>query len=162
MRLLCRLACSLLLLMPAMAEKPPVDIAREVIAPLIDPVKVATLKGDRPANARLYKALYWLETARVGGADIGETIDKAQAHLGIEKTASGAEDKKALQWAHGRLTQYGCFTVDGMDKLRRGGSPQITLGPSAGQPPFPALRSKPMALSGTSHRKQILSSKMTQ
>jgi hypothetical protein len=31
---------------------------------MLNPVKVAKLKGDRPANARLYKVLYWLETAR--------------------------------------------------------------------------------------------------
>lgn len=67
-----------------------VDIARGIIAPLIDPAKVATLKGDRPANERLYKVLYWLEMARLGGVGIGETIDKAQVHLNIEKTVGGA------------------------------------------------------------------------
>jgi hypothetical protein len=74
----------------AMAQNAPVDIAREIIAPLIDPVKVATLKGDRPANERLYKVLYWLEMARLGGVGIGDTIDKAQVHLNIEKTVGGA------------------------------------------------------------------------
>lgn len=73
-----------------MAQNAPVDIAREIIAPLIDPVKVATLKGDRPANERLYKVLYWLEMARLGGVGIGDTIDKAQVHLNIEKTVGGA------------------------------------------------------------------------
>ena len=37
---------------------------------LLDPVKVATLKGDRPANQRLYKILHWLEVARQRGGDV--------------------------------------------------------------------------------------------
>ena len=45
-------------------------IAREVIAPLLDPVKMATLKGKLPANPRLYRALYWLETARRAGGHV--------------------------------------------------------------------------------------------
>ena len=56
------------------AQKIPADIPREVIAPLIDPAKVATLKGDRPANARLYKVLYWLETARRDGAVVAVAV----------------------------------------------------------------------------------------
>ena len=70
---------------PLSAEKIPMDIAREIIAPLIDPAKVATLKGDRPANEWLYKVQYWLEMARLGGVGIGSTIDKAQVHLNIEQ-----------------------------------------------------------------------------
>ncbi len=93
----------------AAAQKIPADIPREVIAPLINPAKVATLKGDRPANARLYKVLYWLETARRDGATVGDVIDKAQAHLQIEKTKGAAADRKALLWAHDRLEKYGCF-----------------------------------------------------
>jgi hypothetical protein len=60
------LAAILTIQLPAAPEKAqtPEVIARKILAPLIDPVKVATLKGDRPANARLYKVLGWLETAR--------------------------------------------------------------------------------------------------
>ena len=43
----------------------PEKIATEILAPLLDPAKVATLKGDRPANSRLYKVLYWIETAQI-------------------------------------------------------------------------------------------------
>lgn len=109
----------------SLAQKIPEDIPREVIAPLIDPVKVATLKGDRPANARLYKVLYWLETARRDGVAIGETIDKAQAHLQIEKTKGAAADRKAFLWAHEKLIEFGCFDAAGMKKLRGGGSPEM-------------------------------------
>ena len=46
------------------APQTPQAIATRILAPPLDPVKVATLRGDRPANARLYKVLGWLETAR--------------------------------------------------------------------------------------------------
>ena len=60
----------LLLCFPAVAKPTtPEAIAKEIIAPLIDPVKVATLKSERAANPRLYKVLYWLETARRAGGD---------------------------------------------------------------------------------------------
>ena len=39
-----------------------------------DPEKVATFKGDRPANPRLYKTLCWLETARERGSDVSGII----------------------------------------------------------------------------------------
>jgi hypothetical protein len=127
-----RLICFALMLLPALAQDKPADIARDIIAPLVDPAKVATLKGDRPANARLYKVLYWLEVARRDGATVADIIDKAQTHLMIEKTLGAAADRKALLWAHDRLTKYGCFTVEGMEKMKRGGSPKITLGEHAG------------------------------
>ena len=43
------------------AQRPPETpdtIAKEILAPLLDPLKVATLKGERPINTRLYKVLY--------------------------------------------------------------------------------------------------------
>ena len=42
------------------APDTPAEIASEILVTLLDPAKVATLKGDRPANTRLYKVLYWL------------------------------------------------------------------------------------------------------
>lgn len=46
------------------------EIAKQILAPLLNPAKVATLKGDRPANARLCKVLGWVETARQRGGDV--------------------------------------------------------------------------------------------
>jgi hypothetical protein len=51
------------------APETPDEIARQILAPLLDPVKVAMLQGDQPVNTRLYKVLYWLETARERGGD---------------------------------------------------------------------------------------------
>ena len=73
-----------------------------------------------------------MQIALRDNAAVGDVIDKAQAHLQIEKTKGEAADRKALLWVHDRLEKYGCLTAEGMDKLRGGGSPVITLGEHAG------------------------------
>lgn len=74
----------------------PEEIARNLIAPQIDPVKVATLKGDRPANARLYRVLYWLETAHQRGGDVSRVLDIAQEAAGYAGTKGAEADKIAI------------------------------------------------------------------
>ena len=115
-------------------EKPesPQAIATEILAPLLEPVKVATLKGDRPANTRLYKVLYWLETARLAGGDVSEVLDTAQATARYAGTPGACADKIAIIWNRKNLEDFGCFTPEGMAKLRKGRSPTITRGPHAG------------------------------
>ncbi len=122
------LACSLFLL-PLHAEpETPDAIAKEILAPLLDPVKVATLKGDRPANQRLYKVMYWLETARRAGGDVSAVIDQAQAAAGYAGTKGAVADKLAITWSRTKLEAFGCFTPEGLAELRKGGSPTITKG----------------------------------
>lgn len=120
--------------LPLAAGEPttPDGIAREIIAPLIDPAKVATLKGDRPANARLYRVLYWLETARRAGGNPPDIIAAAQASAGYAGTKGAEADKKAIVWSRQKLEGFGCFTPAGLAKLRKGGSPAITRGEHAG------------------------------
>ena len=48
-----------------------------VLAPLIDPAKLDTLKGKRAATPRLSKAYYWQQMAHVNGFDAGEMIDQS-------------------------------------------------------------------------------------
>ena len=73
------LACFVAFELPLAAEPTTPDaIAKQILAQLIDPVKVATLKGDRPANARLYRVLYWLEKARRAGGQVPAVIDIAR------------------------------------------------------------------------------------
>ncbi len=124
----------LVIVCPVCAEDPrrPEDIARQILAPLLNPVNVATLKGDRPANPRLYKVLYWLETARLHGGDVSEVVDAAQAAAGYAGTKCAAADKKAILWNRRKLEDFGCFTPEGMDKLRHGGSPSIFKGAASG------------------------------
>lgn len=70
------LAAILLSASPLMADPTtPAEIAREILAPLLGPAKVATLKGVRPANTRLYNVLYWLETGRRMGGEVSAMID---------------------------------------------------------------------------------------
>ena len=69
-------------------DTPPVNTPREapvealnaseyttVLAPLIDPAKLDTLKGKRAATPRLRKACYWLQMAHTAGFDAGQIID---------------------------------------------------------------------------------------
>lgn len=114
------------------APQTPDEIARQILAPLLDPAKVATLKGDRPANPRLYKVLYWLETAREMGGDVGTVIGTAQAVTGSGGTPAAKADMLAIISNRTKLQTFGCLTPDGMAQLRKGGSPEITKGEHAG------------------------------
>ena len=110
----------------------PDSIAREIIAPLIDPAKVATLKGARPINSRTYRLLYWLETARRAGGDPAEVVALAQTVAGYAGTVAAKEDKAAIVSNRSKLEALGCFTAQGMSDLRKGASPDITKGFLAG------------------------------
>ena len=74
----------------------PADIASQILAPLLDPVKVATLKGDRPINTRLYKVLYWLETARRNGGDPYGVIEAAQIATGSCGSPAADADRTSI------------------------------------------------------------------
>lgn len=128
------LAALVFLAAPLHAEpKTPADIAKKVLAPLLDPAKVATLQGDRPANDRLYKVQFWLETARRPGGNPPDVIDTAQKEAGYLGSPGAKADKAAILWSWQKLNNFGCFTVEGMAKLRKGGSPKITKGDHAGE-----------------------------
>jgi hypothetical protein len=89
----CLFAILALITLPVCANPPetPKEIAQQILAPLLDPVKVATLKGDRPANQRLYKVMYWLEAARSGGGEVSAVIDQAQAAAGLSAVEAAAK-----------------------------------------------------------------------
>jgi hypothetical protein len=106
--------------------------AREIIAPLLDPAKIATLKGDRPVNARLSRVLGRLETARRAGGDVSTVIDTAQVAAGYGGTKGAAADKLAITWSRQKLEEFGCFTPAGLAELKKGASPTITKGQHAG------------------------------
>ena len=126
-------AIFLLPLLPLMAEPTtPQDIAVEVVAPLLDPAKVATLKSDRAANPRAYKIHYWLEVGHRAGGDVAAMLETAQTATGYKDSPAGRADRAALLWSRRKLEAFGCFTGEGMDKLRRGGSPEITVGEHKG------------------------------
>ena len=122
---------AVLLPLVAAPEKPD-EIAIQILAPLLDPAKVATLKGDRPANVRLNKVLGWLKTARQAGGDASGVLDRAQVAAGYFGTVGAQADKAAIIWSRKRLEDFGCFTPAGIAKLKKGGSPQISKGKHSG------------------------------
>lgn len=105
----------------------------KAIASLTDPTKLATLKGERAANPRLQKCVYWLAYAEERG-EKAETVLDASAKL--NKTA-GTPYAGFVSW--GLLEnlkiakELGLLTSEGMAELRRGKSAMITKGQYAGQ-----------------------------
>lgn len=109
------------------------DVAVTAIAALTDPAKLATLSGERAANPRLLKCVYWLNEARARGRSADSVIDDAQAvthSTGAKAALVKDELLRNLEIAE----KLGCLTDDNLWKLRRGHSPTVTLGPYAGEP----------------------------
>jgi hypothetical protein len=104
-----------------------------ILAPLIDPAKLDSLKGKRAATPRLRKACYWLEMASRDDHDLEAVISQAHALTGSHR----AERMKAQSLSLIRnvtiLERLGCFDESGMAKLRNGKAPVITKGPYAGE-----------------------------
>jgi len=104
-----------------------------VLASLTDPAKLATLKGERAANPRLQKCVYWLAYAEEQGQKPEAVLDESAK---LNKTA-GTPYAGFLSW--GLLEnlkiakELGLLTPEGMAELRRGKSAMITKGQYAGQ-----------------------------
>ena len=110
-----------------------IDPAAKIIAPLIDPAKLATLKGDRAANRRLRIAVYWLEDGGRRGGDMASIIQNAQTLAQYVETPRAALDEASLLRNRIILERLGCLDEAGMDMLRQGKAPTITKGPYAGE-----------------------------
>ncbi|MDB4600743.1 hypothetical protein OAG97_03370 [Akkermansiaceae bacterium] len=108
------------------------DFAK-LLAPLIDPAKLDTLKGKRAATPRLRKACYWLQMAHTAGFDIGEIIDQAHAQTGPHEPKRAKAQRESLIRNRLILERLGCVDEAGMIKLRKGNAPTITKGPYAGE-----------------------------
>ena len=103
------------------------------IASLTDPKKLATLRGERAANPRLQKCVYWLAYAEEQGEKPEAVLDESAK---LNKTA-GTPYSGFLRW--GLLEnlkiakELGILSAEGMAELRRGKSATITKGQYAGQ-----------------------------
>ena len=104
-----------------------------IVAPLLDPAKLDSLKGKRAATPRLRKACYWLEMARRDGHDLGTVIDQAHALTAPHKAERLKAQRSSLIRNVTILERLGCLDEAGMEKLRRGLAPTITKGPYAGE-----------------------------
>ena len=56
------------------------------LASLTDPVKLSTLKGERAANPRLFKAIFYLATAKEQGQDPKKVLAEAAKLNGTSGT----------------------------------------------------------------------------
>ena len=103
------------------------------LASLTDPAKLATLKGERAANPRLQKCVYWLAYAEEQGEKPEAVLDESAK---LNRTA-GTPYAGFVRW--GLLENLkiakdlGLLTPEGMAEMRRGKSATITKGQYAGQ-----------------------------
>ncbi len=109
------------------------DVAVRAIASLIDPAKLVTLSGDRAANPRLLKCVYWLNDARSRGIEPESVIDEAQA-LNLSASQLRAPLVEAALLRNLDIAgKLGCLTSENLDRMRRGRSPVISRGPYLGE-----------------------------
>ena len=104
-----------------------------LLAPLIDPAKLDTLKEKRAATPRLRKACYWLQMAHIWGFDVGKVIDQVHSVIGSYKPKRAKAQRESLIRNRVILERLGCIDEAGMIKLRKGNAPTITKGPYAGE-----------------------------
>jgi hypothetical protein len=102
------------------------------VANLSDPAKLATL-GERGANSRLNKIVFWLDAARHRGLSAETTVDWAQTISGTtEPRASLVKNQLVLNLKI--ADELGLLTADNRDRLKRGNAAIVTRGPYSGEP----------------------------
>ncbi len=118
---------------PSVVEpKEQFSVCVQAIAAQSDPAKLATL-GERGANPRLKRIMYYLAVARAGGADPGNVIDEAQRQNGSAGTPRAALVKASLLRNLKICDGLGLLTPENLAGLRRGAAPTVTRGPYVGQ-----------------------------
>jgi len=111
----------------------------KAIASLTDPKKLATLKGERAANPRFQKCLYWLaigETMFKGSAEFDGMLKVIEEASRLNKTfgtpyATAIRDTFLANYM--TALNYGIFNSAGLEELKQGKSATITEGEYAGQ-----------------------------
>jgi len=114
-------------------------VAPQAIASLTDPAKLATLKGERVANPRLQKCVYWLATAKAEGEKPEAVLDEAAKLNGTAGTPYAGFIRWGMLENLRLAKEYGILTPEGMAELRRGKSATITKGQYTGQEADAAL-----------------------
>lgn len=110
------------------------DVAIAAVASLTDPAKLATLRGERAANPRVLKCVYWLNDARARGLDPETVIAEAQK-LNLSAGQGRAPLVEAALLRNLEIAEkLGCLTPENLARMRHGTSPVISRGPYAGQP----------------------------
>lgn len=109
------------------------DLAVTAVASLINPAKLVTLHGERAANQRVLKCVYWLNDARSRGLKPEEVIVAAQALNQSTMQPRALLVEAALLRNLDIAGKLGCLTSENLDRLRHGRSPVISRGPYAGE-----------------------------
>jgi hypothetical protein len=117
----------LLLAPPAVATAAPID---EILVSLCDPAKLATL-GERGANARVHKIVFWLEAGRREG-ESPEALMRSTMHRIGWDDARGELTMNAMLRNLEIATRLGCTDEEGMSDMRRGRCPTVRNGSHAG------------------------------
>ena len=107
--------------------------AAVAIASQTDPAKLATLKGERAANPRMQRCVYWLASAEAGGERPEAVLDEAARLNGTAGTAYAGFIRWGMIENLRLAKEYGILTPEGMAELRRGKSATITKGDHAGE-----------------------------
>ena len=124
-----RLALCLVLTGKALAA----DVAVVAVASLIDPAKLATLQGERAANPRVLKCVYWLNDARARGLKPATVISDAQKlNLSAGQLRAPLVEAELLRNLD-IAEKLGCLTPENLARMRHGTSPVISRGPYAGE-----------------------------
>ena len=110
-----------------------VSLTREsaLVAPLIDPAKLATL-GDRGANPRIQKAVAILWTAKQGGTDPAKVAADAVIRIGWSGTEKGKLTADALVRNLKIAERLGAVTPADIELMKRGRAPTVRTGPYTG------------------------------
>jgi len=120
---------------PQPAVPPPVQNIRPAeyqtaLLSLCDPAKLATL-GDRGANPRLKKIVYWLDYARKAGRDPSQLVDEILKSSGYRPGHSALIKTNLLR--NIKIgDELGFFIPANLERLRRGNAPIVMIGPYAG------------------------------
>jgi hypothetical protein len=107
--------------------------AAVAIAAQTDPVELAKLKGERAANPKLQKCVYWLAYAEQQGQKPEAVLGEAARLNKSEGTPYDAFVRWGLLENLKIAKDLGLLTPEGMAELRRGKAATITKGQYAGQ-----------------------------
>ena len=107
-----------------------VALTREsaLVAPLIDPAKLATL-GDRGANPRIRKAVAILWAAKQTGTDPAKVAADAVIRIGWAGTEKGKLTADALVRNLAIAEELGAVTPEDIEEMKRGRAPVVRVGP---------------------------------
>jgi hypothetical protein len=102
----------------------------ELISPLVDPAKLATL-GPRAANPRVQKYVAHLADAKRAGEDPALVAKRAIELVGLREKAAEISVERMLQNL-AVAEKNGCLEEAGLRDMRRGQAPTIQVGAHKG------------------------------